>query len=131
MTTVNAVSGSSTLFPNPQGGRGLQRSAVQQLDQALQSGNLEGARKAFATLQQSAPPPPPQGGGAQGATSGQNPFSALAKALESGDLGSAQEAFSQIQKAGGGRRPPPPPPRQSGTFSSSGMTGTSSLDFLA
>lgn len=127
MNTVNAIAGSATLFPNPQGGRGLQRSAAQQLDQALQAGDLDSARKAFATLQQNAPPPPR--GGAAPAASGQDPFSALAKALESGDLGSAQQAFSQIQKAGQGRRTPPPPPPSGAPAAGTARTG--SLDLLA
>jgi hypothetical protein len=74
----------------------------QQLGQALQSGDLAGARKAFAALQKDAPPPPQGAASPAGlGSSTQDPFAALAKALQSGDLAGAQQAFSQLQQARG------------------------------
>jgi hypothetical protein len=63
------------------------------LGKALESGNLEDAKKAYAQLQKDAPT---QDG------KGANPMSAdidsLGKALESGDLKAAQEAYAKIQE---------------------------------
>ena len=69
------------------------------LGSALDSGNLDEAKKAFAQLQKDAPS---QGGK-------NNPLSdtieSLGKALDSGDLKSAQEAYGKIKKAMS-QRPP-------------------------
>ena len=73
----------------------------QNLASALQSGDLSGAQKAFAQLQQDGPNAgqtqnsqnPNQGNGQN------NPFQALASALQSGDLSGAQQAFSQLQQS--------------------------------
>ncbi len=60
------------------------------LDQALQSGDLAGAQKAFAGIQQP--------GTASKAPQGlQNDFAALSSALQSGDLSAAQKAFATLQ----------------------------------
>ena len=74
-----------------------------QLASSLQSGDLSGAQKAYAALQQLLQSN--QSGGpssnAQQASSTNNPiqndFAALGSALQSGDLSSAQSAFSQLQ----------------------------------
>ena len=70
-----------------------------QLGQALQKGDLQGAQTAFAALQKSAPGLSASQSG-QGNAS-QSPFTALADALQKGDLAGAQQAFSQIQQARG------------------------------
>ena len=77
----------------------------QQLSQALQSGNLQAAQQAFATL-----PAERQPGRvhllrvhqsySSTTSSSQNPLQALAQALQSGNLSAAQQAFSQLQQAG-------------------------------
>ncbi|NWJ41667.1 MAG: hypothetical protein HXX12_11945 [Geothrix sp.] len=71
-----------------------------QLGQALQAGDLSGARDAFAALQARGPGNGPSSREGQGATA-QGPFAALATALQKGDLTAAQEAFGQIQQARG------------------------------
>ena len=66
------------------------RQSLEALTQALQSGNLDGAKQAYAALVQNTP------------GAGTNPNSPLAKigqALQSGDLAGAQTAFAAIQSA--------------------------------
>jgi len=74
-----------------------------QLASSLQSGDLTGAQKAYAALQQllQSNQSGGQSSNAQQASSTNNPiqndFAALGSALQSGDLSSAQSAFSQLQ----------------------------------
>ena len=71
------------------------------LSQALQSGDLAGAQKAYASLQQLTPNGSQNSTtttGATGTNSTQSDFSALGQALQSGDLTGAQKAFSQVQQ---------------------------------
>ena len=72
-----------------------------QLNQALQSGDLAGAQNAYASLQQLTPNGSQNSTtttGAAGTSSTQSDFSALGQALQSGDLTGAQKAFSQVQQ---------------------------------
>lgn len=77
------------------------RSDFQQLAQALQSGDLSGARQAFAALRQTFGASKPDQAGNQFGNSpgGQSngPFAALAQALQSGDLSGAQQAFAALR----------------------------------
>jgi hypothetical protein len=72
---------------------------LQQLSQALQSGNLSAARSDFATLQQAFSQPATTTGGASSAA---NPlsqaFNQLASDLQSGNLSAAQKDFSTVQQ---------------------------------
>lgn len=72
----------------------------QNLASALQTGDLSGAQKAFAQLQQDGPKAvQTQNSQKSNQSNGQNnPFQALASALQSGDLSGAQQAFSQVQQ---------------------------------
>jgi hypothetical protein len=103
----NANSTSSWFQTNPFRQR---QQDFQALGSALQSGDLDGAQKAFAQLQADAPPPPPPGGQPpQSASSSssssssstadtiKNDFQTLADALKSGNLDDAKKAFSQLQ----------------------------------
>jgi len=77
----------------------------QSLEKSLQSGDLAGAQKAFASLQQgqqSMGPPP--GGENNQITSD---FNALSTALQSGDIAAAQQAFSKLQTDMQAMRPAP------------------------
>jgi len=72
-----------------------QRSEFKQLSQALQSGDLGAAQKAYTALTQ----------GATNSSSSLNQnsplaqdFQAIGKALQSGDINGAQTAFAQLQK---------------------------------
>jgi len=75
----------------------------QQLEQALQSGNLSGAQQAFAALQQLMPnlsagnqTQNGQQGGSQGLF--RTDFNAIGQALKSGDLSAAKAAFTKLQQ---------------------------------
>jgi hypothetical protein len=124
--TISAVSSSSTYYPLTTSMTSQKQStfqAMQQLAQALQSGNVQGAQSAFSLLQTTLPPS--LGGtasatgsastastsatsavtptGATGTTSGStNPLATdmqtLSQALQSGNLSAAQTAFAQLQQ---------------------------------
>lgn len=70
-----------------------QQAAIVKLAQSLQSGDLTGARSAYATLARTVP----QGGGGQI----QKSFQALGQALQSGDLSAAKSAFASLAQAAG------------------------------
>jgi hypothetical protein len=102
--SVSSVSSSSSLTQTDW------RSVTNQLKQdfkqlasSLQSGDLSGAQKAYATLQQllqSTQSGGPSSNGQQASSTNnpiQNDFAALGKALSNGDLAGAQSAFSQLQ----------------------------------
>ena len=93
--SLSAVSSSCSQSTGYQSGLPQRRSEVQQLSQALQSGDLSGAQKAYNALTQNS--------SSQSAQSNQNSplaqdFTALGKALQSGDLSSAQQAFAKLRK---------------------------------
>jgi outer membrane protein assembly factor BamD (BamD/ComL family) len=73
---------------------------IQQLGQALQSGNLSAAQSDFANLQQAFSQPAPTTGPASTNTSTpvNQSFSQLASDLRSGNLAAAQKDFSTIQQ---------------------------------
>jgi hypothetical protein len=80
------------------------RSDLQQLGQALQSGDLAGAQQDFAAIQNLGKNGPFAGGNAFAVTARQQDFAAVGQALQSGDLAGAQKAFAQLQatfKSGG------------------------------
>lgn len=94
--SISACSGSSSansVAPATSNTNLLQQT-VKQLASALQSGDLAGAQKAFASLtkqlQNSGAAPAPN------STMGSD-LAALGKALGAGDLTTAQQAFSQLQ----------------------------------
>jgi hypothetical protein len=75
-----------------------QRSAdLQQLGQALQSGDLAGAQQEFNTIQSLGQSGPFASGNAFKAYRREQDFTAIGQALQSGDLGAAQQAFAQLQ----------------------------------
>ncbi|MBI3505633.1 MAG: hypothetical protein HY059_12390 [Proteobacteria bacterium] len=70
----------------------------QALGKALDSGDLDAAKAAFASLQANAPKAPPADGAqAPGSDKLKTDFDTLAKALESGNLDDAKQAFAQLQ----------------------------------
>jgi soluble cytochrome b562 len=91
--SISAVSGSTSMYQPDQSKMEQMKKSFDGLGSALQSGNLEDAKKAFADLKKNAPS---QGAG------GNDPMSkdmdAVQKALDSGDVKGAQEAFSKIQE---------------------------------
>ena len=75
------------------------QSDLQNLGQALQSGNLTAAQSAFATLQKAYQTQGSQSTSTSGAASPvSSDLTTLANALNTGNLTSAQAAFSQLQK---------------------------------
>jgi len=83
--------------------KSAQVQGFQDLDNALQSGNLTAAQNAFAALQQLLPNSPTGNqtqNGQQG--SNQNPFAtdldAVGQALQSGKLSGAQKAFAKLKQ---------------------------------
>ena len=103
------------------------------LSEALSSGDLAGAQKAFAALQNDKPAGGPhthrhQGGSGGASAAGgstNDPFAAIGKALQSGDLQAAQSAFAQIQSAAKARSSSPAQKNDGdgddqGSFNSSG-----------
>ena len=102
--SVSAVSSNSSLSQTDSSSVLNQlKQDFKQLANALQSGNLTGAQKAFKALQQlvQGSQSGSQSSGGQPATTGNNPlqndFAALGQALSSGNLSAAQSAFSQLQ----------------------------------
>jgi soluble cytochrome b562 len=96
------------------------------LGKALQSGNLEDAKKSFAELQKNAP---------QQGSNSKTPaeIESLSKALESGDLKTAQEAYAKLkekmaQGPSGGAKPNGAPPQgaKGGGQGKAASSGTSS-----
>jgi hypothetical protein len=78
------------------------------LGQALQSGDLQSAQKAFAALN-------PSAASSTQAAQSSSKFSGLAQALQSGDLAGAQKAFAAISSHGHHRQQAPTPPVLSST----------------
>jgi hypothetical protein len=70
---------------------------MQALGKALESGDLDAAKEAFASLQANAPKGPPPGGGS-GDGKIKADFETLAKALADGDVDAAKTAFETLQK---------------------------------
>ena len=98
--SVNSISGISNLNPiDWQNTFAQRKQAFDALEKALQSGDLAGAQKAYASLQQMQPSGTQNQAGQQGnPNSLKSDFDALGQALQSGDVKSAQDAFSKLQQ---------------------------------
>ena len=106
---VNSISVTNASVQSTQTG---QASAIKQrredfaaLTQALSSGDLSGAKSAFASIEQNFKTVTQAQEGQQIGANGQNKFQtafqALGQALNSGDLKAAQNAFANLQQARG------------------------------
>jgi hypothetical protein len=91
-----AVSSTST-FQQLQGFYQQRTADLKQLGQALQSGDLAGAQKAFTALQNLSQSGPLSNSNTFSKTQRQTDFAAIGQALQSGDLAGAQQAFAQLQ----------------------------------
>ena len=93
--SVSAIFPSSALFQTNslQNANQQRRTELQQLTQALQSGNLTNAQQAFAALASSG-----IGSNLQGVQLTQR-LNALGSALQSGDLAGARDAYSAVQQS--------------------------------
>jgi ribosomal protein S20 len=116
------------------------RSAFKDLAQALQSGDLQGAQQAFATIQSARNARTNATQTTNGGNSTiQDAFNSLGQALQSGDLQGAQQAFNTLQSTfaahrGGhhhhhasGADPDKGTGSAAGTTSSTGTTGTNGV----
>jgi hypothetical protein len=89
------------------------RSDLQQLGQALGSGNVAGAQTAYSKIVSLGQKGPFAGGNPFYLTQREQGFQAVGNALQSGDLAGAQQAFSTLKatfQTGGQQVDPPPRP---------------------
>jgi DNA-binding FadR family transcriptional regulator len=101
---VSSIGAAQNAYATGAAAPGAAATDFKALAQALQSGDLDAARQAFATLQQDSPwvGRALSTSTAIGATSDSPVASALqslGKALQSGDVGAAQQAFASLQQA--------------------------------
>jgi hypothetical protein len=86
-------------------------SDLQQLGQALQSGNVSGAQQEFNAIQTLGQSGPFSSGNAFAINQREQDFNAIGQALQSGDLNGAQQAFNQLESSlHQGQRATDPPP---------------------
>jgi len=99
MTSISGISSTNNLYQNDMTAKLAQRKQdFQSLADALKSGNLADAQKAFAQLQSDGVKTgQAQNTNSQG-SSQSSPLQALATALQNGDLTGAQQAFAQLQQ---------------------------------
>lgn len=108
------------------------QSDVQQLGQALKSGDLAGAQQDYNNIQTLAQSGPFAGGNAFGVNQREQDFTAIGQALQSGDLTGAQQAFAQLQSTFAPQSATDPGPAvilnisQPGAASSTTTTGVAS-----
>lgn len=81
------------------------RSDLQQLGQALQSGNLSSAQSAFNNITSLGQSGPFSNGAPFASSSREQDFTAVGQALQNGDLAGAQQAFSQLETSFNGGQP--------------------------
>lgn len=118
--STSAVS-SSSLSQQLQSYFKTRNSDVQQLGQALQSGNLTGAQAAYSTITSLAQGGPSAQGNAFLVAQRQQDFNAIGSALASGDLAGAQSAFAALKATA--NHGTIDPPVASGTTTTAGGAG--------
>jgi hypothetical protein len=97
--TISAISSSNTVYQSDMAAKMAQRKQdFQSLADALQSGNLSDAQKAFAQLQSDGVKTGQTQNSNSQASGQSNPLQALGSALQSADLAGAQQAFAQLQQ---------------------------------
>jgi len=92
-----AAVSSSSLYQQLQWYFQTRQSDVQQLGQALQSGDLAGAQKAYNAIAQLGQNGPFAHGDAFRVSQREQDFNAIGQALQAGDLAGAQQAFTTLQ----------------------------------
>jgi outer membrane protein assembly factor BamD (BamD/ComL family) len=100
---VSAINSASNPYQSSVQGVYQQRAQdFRSLQNALQSGDLSGAKQAFASLQSNAPNSTQAPGGAVNTSGQSSPFAkdfqTLQSALQSGDLSGAQNAFATLKQ---------------------------------
>jgi len=102
-----AAVSSDSLYQQLQSFYQQRQSDVQQLGQALQSGNLAGAQQAFNAIQTLGQSGPFASGDPFRNSTRESDFSAIGQALQSGDLAGAQTAFAALQSTFHQQNQPP------------------------
>lgn len=97
MSSINVSSVSGSMPPISQSQMAQAKNQFDQLGKALESGDLEAAKKALNALKQNAPKGAPRGDEG-GLNQIKSQFDQLDQALQSGDLEAAKKAFSAIQQ---------------------------------
>lgn len=92
MSTVSGVSPNDATLTNWQEMAQQFKTNFSNLAQAIQSGDLSSAQKAFAALTQNTP------SNANSQSTIQSDYDALSKALQSGDMNAAKTAFAKLQQ---------------------------------
>jgi hypothetical protein len=118
--STSAVSSSPSLYHQLQQYFGVRHSDLNQLGQALNSGDLAGAKAAFSkivTLGQQGPSP---NGNPFINTQREQAFTTIGQALQSGNLAGAQQAFTTLQSELQSGRKHLDPPVNSNSASSAG-----------
>jgi hypothetical protein len=103
-------------------------SDLQQLGQALQSGDLAGAQQEFSAIQNLGQSGPFANGNAFKVSQREQDFAAIGQALQAGDLAGARQAFAQLKstfQSQGSVDPPAVVVNLSGSSSGSSSSGTS------
>jgi DNA-binding FadR family transcriptional regulator len=99
MTSISGISSTSAVYQTDTATKMAQRKQdFQSLADALQSGNLSDAQKAFAQLQNDGVKTGQTQSSNSQSNSQSSPLQALASALQNGDLSGAQQAFTQLQQ---------------------------------
>jgi hypothetical protein len=105
--STSAVS-TSSLYQELQSYFSTRKSDVQQLGQALQSGNLADAQAAYSTITTLGKGGPFASGDPFRLSQREQAFAAVGQALQSGDLAGAQQAFAQLTSGQGPKAANPP-----------------------
>ncbi len=102
-----AAVSSNSLYQQLQSFYQQRQSDVQQLGQALQSGNLADAQQAFNAIQTLGQSGPFASGDPFRSSTRESDFTAIGQALQSGDLAGAQTAFAALQSTFHQQNQPP------------------------
>ena len=97
--TISGISSSNAVYQSDMAAKMAQRKQdFQSLADALKSGNLAAAQKAFAQLQSDGVKTSQTQSSNSQTSSQSSPLQALSNALQNGDLTGAQQAFAQLQQ---------------------------------
>lgn len=113
-----AAISSSSIYQQTEQYFQTRQSDLQQLGQALQSGDLAGAQTAYNNIVQLGQNGPFASGDPFSRPQREQDFTAIGQALQSGDLAGAQAAFSTLQSTFEKRSSPQNPPSASSTSNS-------------
>lgn len=105
-----AVTGTESIYQQLQDFRNTRKADIAQLGAALQSGDTQGAQKAYDALVALGKSGPNQNGAVFQRSDRAQAFAAIGQALQSGDLAGAQKAFGDLQATFQAAATPPKEP---------------------